>query len=368
MKTIYILFTGIFALLLLSHCDTGKEDDLSFLKSIETPEDVTAFFDITNDNSGKVTIIPSGKGAGSYDIYFGDDTPEPGNVISGEKITHIYAEGDYTVRVVAKGIDGKKTEQSFPLKVTYRAPEDLEVTITQKIRTVTVKAKAHYARSFLVFFGETAEETSVLLEPGKEVTHTYREAGEYMMRVVAQSGGEATSEFTTTVKVFDAFGFPIDFEKPNVNYFFGTFGNAAFESKVPNPSKSGINTTPLVGKYFKKSGAESWSGTYSPLDDPIDFSNGNKIKMMVYADPALVGKKINVELEYAVGGTPANGVAVLKIPIERGNEWHELTFDFSTNSGIPKTAKFTQLVLRFDNTKKGAGEIFYIDNIRITFN
>jgi hypothetical protein len=58
---------------------------------------------------------------------------------------------------------------------------------------------------------------------------------------------------------------------------------------------------------------------------------------------------------------------VLKEPIAVGNTWHELTFDFSTNTGIPATSKFTQLVLRFDNVQVGAGEVFYIDNIRITF-
>ena len=367
MKTIQKIFIGLAAVLLLTRCTTESYEDLSFLKSVTQPGKVTAFFDITNDNSGNVTITPGGEGAGSYDIYFGDATAEPINVKPGGNITHKYAEGDYTVKVVAKGVDGKSAEATFPLKMTYRAPENLEVSISKKLHTINVSAKASYVASFLVFFGDKVNEQGTHMAVGKTLTYEYAKAGTYSVKVVALSGGAATTEKITGVVITDPFGFPIDFENPSVNYFFGTFGGASFQSAVANPAPGGINTSAKVGKYIKNSGAQVWSGTYSPMDIPIDFSQGNKIKMMVYADPALVGKKINVELEYAVGGTPANGVAVLKEPITVGNTWHELTFDFSANTGIPATSKFTQLVLRFDNVQVGAGEVFYIDNIRITF-
>jgi hypothetical protein len=79
-----------------------------------------------------------------------------------------------------------------------------------------------------------------------------------------------------------------------------------------------------------------------------------------------VGKKLNVELEWAVGGNPENGVAVLKVANTVANQWEELVFDFSTISGIPADAKFTQLVFRYDDVAKGTGEVIYIDNIRLT--
>ena len=80
----------------------------------------------------------------------------------------------------------------------------------------------------------------------------------------------------------------------------------------------------------------------------------------------MIGKKLNVELEWAVGGTPSNGVAVLKVPVTTSGAWEELVFDFSGNTGIPATAKFTQLVLRFNEGTDGAGAIVYVDNIRLT--
>lgn len=367
MKTLLNIFVGIFVTILFTQCTLESFDDTSFLSSIAQPGKVTAIFDITNDNSGDVTITPGGEGVGSYDIYFGDGTEKPATVVSGGKVTHKYAEGDYTVKVVANSIDGKSAEQTYPLKVTYRVPENLEVKIAKTGYKIDVSAKALYANSYLVYFGDKPNEVGTPLAKDATISHTYVAPGKYDVKVVALSGGAATTEKITEVVITDTFELPIDFENPNVNYFFGTFGGASFESAVANPAPGGIDASAKVGKYIKNTGAQVWSGTYSPMDLPIDFSKGNKIKMMVYADPALVGKKINVELEYAVGGTPANGVAVLKMPITKGNTWEELTFDFSTNANIPATSKFTQLVLRFNDAEKGNGEVFYIDNIRITF-
>lgn len=367
MKTFKIIF-GIITVFLFSQCTTEKFNDLSFLESITQPDNVTSALNVTNDNSGNVTITPGGEGVGSYDVYFGDNTTEPANVKPGESVTHKYAEGQYTVKIVAKGIDGKTTESTFPLTMTYRAPENLETTLTTSGHTVTVSAKALYAASYLVYFGDATNEVATPLADGESVSHKYVSAGKYNVKVVALSGGAATTESIKEVSIYDPFGFPIDFENPNINYFFGTFGNASFESTVDNPAPGGINTSSKVGKYIKNSGAEVWSGTYSPLDNPIDFSTGNIIKMQVYtSDVSLIGKKINVELEYEVNGNPANGVGVLKVPITQANTWEELTFDFSTNTAIPSTAKFKQLVLRFDDGQVGGGEVFYIDNIRITF-
>ena len=88
---------------------------------------------------------------------------------------------------------------------------------------------------------------------------------------------------------------------------------------------------------------------------------------MVYnPDPALVGKMLNVELEAATGGSPANGVGVLKVALTKSGVWEELVFDFSTIPAIPATAKFNQLVLRFNDSSDGAGAIIYVDNFRLT--
>ena len=68
-----------------------------------------------------------------------------------------------------------------------------------------------------------ANETGTPLATGAEVTHTYANAGDYNVKVVALSGGAAKSEKITPVTIYDAFGLPITFDEPHINDFFGTF-------------------------------------------------------------------------------------------------------------------------------------------------
>jgi hypothetical protein len=197
--------------------------------------------------------------------------------------------------------------------------------------------------------------------------HTYPDGGPFNLKVVALSGGAAKSEKTKTL-----FGLPLDFESATMEYFFGTFGADQGFEKIANPFATGLNTSATVGKFIR--GDEGWSGTYSPLDIPINFANGKKIKMLVYnPDPALIGKKVNLELESAVGGKPANGIAVKRATVTKSGEWEELTFDFGTftTSEIPANTRFNQFVIRYNVTAAGSivggkGSILYIDNISFT--
>jgi hypothetical protein len=280
----------------------------------------------------------------------------------GYNTTHSYPEGSYTVTIVAKDIAGKETTTTYPLQLTYRAPENVQINIGSDM---SVGATALYAKSFLVYYGDVANEVGTPLAIGQTLPAHIYPAGTtpYTLKVVASSGGAAS---TTVTKAL--FGLPIDFETAAVDYFFGTFGNVNF-TKVANPSATGLNTSAMVGKYEKPTGAETWSGTYSPLNIPINMAQGRKVKMLVYNPSAAnIGKQVNVELEAAVAGTgaTANGVGVLKAPITTSGAWEELVFDFNTISAIPNTARFGQLVLRFNDVAKGAGEIIYIDNIRLT--
>lgn len=365
MKKIKYLLSLIVLATLAIGCSLDKFDDLSSVQTLTNPGKVASIFDITNDNTGKVTITPSGESAGSYDVYFGDGTTAPANVQPGNKVSHNYAEGNYTVKIVAKGLNGVNAEKTYPLSIVYRSPENLAVTLSQNGLNLKVKATALYANSYLVYFGDVANEVGTPLATGAELLHDYNSVGTYDVKVVALSGGAAQIEKITTIKVTVPFVFPIDFENPNVNYFFGTFGGGQQFTKVANPDPTGLNTSATVGKFRR--GWESWSGTYSPLNAPIDFSTGNKVKVWVYTpDAANIGKKLNVELEAATGGNPANGVAVLKVALTTSGAWEELVFDFSTIPAIPANAKFNQLVLRFNDGTNGDFATVYVDNFRFT--
>src|SRR5688572_14622947 len=279
----------------------GVSDDLSFLQTASTGN-VKTIMDISNDNSGNVKITPLGEGASSFTVNYGHGTGAGASavVMPGNSTTHAYPEGSYTVTVVAKDIAGDETSSTYPLKVTYRAPENVKINIGSDM---AVSATADYAKSFLVYYGDVANETGTPLAVGQTLPAHIYPAGTntpYTLRVVAQSGGAATTAVTKGL-----FGFPIDFETAAVDYFFGTFGNVVF-TKVANPSASGLNTSATVGKYEKPGGAESWSGTYSPLNIPLNLAHGKKVKMLVYnPNAANIGKNVNVELEAAVAGTGA---------------------------------------------------------------
>jgi len=362
-KIKYILSLVVILAFTVSCSIEGISNDTA-LVGTETSENLNKVFQISTDNSGIVKIMPTAEGATSFKVEYGHGSGSAVTLIPGQSTSHVYPEGNYTVKITATTITGAVTEQTFPLSVVYRAPENLAVTLNKNVHNLKVQATADFAASYLVYFGDVVNEVGTPLATGAEVSHNYAAAGTYNVKVVALSGGVAKTEKITSTIIYDAYGLPITYELATQNYAVGgTFGGVE-TAVIANPFASGINTSATVWKYTKTVGAASWSGTYSGLDAPIDFATGNKIKLFMYATE--VGKKLNVELEWAVGGTPANGVAVLKVGNTVANAWQELVFDFSTISGIPADAKFTQLVFRYDDAADGTGEVIYIDNIRLT--
>ncbi|MBK9744974.1 MAG: hypothetical protein IPO94_19410 [Saprospiraceae bacterium] len=361
MKIFKYIF-GLFVLLTFTFSCTeqdGIDGDLSFIQGA-TSSNLAKIFEISNDNSGKVTITPLGDGFSRAIINFGHGAGAAASaeVKPGANVSYAYPEGSYNVVIDYYSIAGNKTSVTYPLTVTYRAPEELKVSLSGETK---VKASALFAKSFLVYYGDVANETGTPMAIGEELpAHTYpASGGPFTLKVVALSGGAATTTYTKVL-----FGFPIDFEHPDVTYFFGTFGGGQKFEKVDNPNKSGLNASNKVGKFTR--GHESWSGTYSPLNIPLNFANGNKIKVLAYnPKPENIGKNLNVELEWSING-PANGVGVLKVPFTKSGEWEELIFDFSTITAIPADVKYTQLVLRFNNTADGAGDEIFVDNFRLT--
>jgi hypothetical protein len=363
MKKIIIICNILFVLVVALSCTKkdGIDQDLSFLNSINSSKLDTNIM-ISNDNSGNVKITPLGEGVTSFTVNFGHGTGTAASaiVLPGNSVSYSYPEGSYTLSIIATDIAGKTTTTNYPLTITYRAPEKVTIKIESDM---VVSATALYAKSFIVYYGDVPDEvgTPLALEE-KLPAHIYPDGGPYIFKLVALSGGAAT---TTVYKPL--FGLPITFDDPATNYEFGTFGAGQGFEKVVNPDRSGLNTSDTVGKFIR--GYEAWSGTFSPLNIPINFAYGKKkIKLWAYnPDPALIGKKLNVELEWAVGTSVANPwVAIVKTAVTTSGAWEELEFDFSTNTAIPADARFTQLVFRYNVTALGAGPIIYIDNIRLT--
>ncbi len=198
MKTLkYIL--GVVLLISLVWGCKKVEDNFDFVSTAKAPTNIAALYSITQDNSGFVTIFPTGEGVTNFDIYFGDGTTDPVNLNQGLNTTHTYAEGDYQVKIAGIGVTGLKTEVTQDLVVSFKAPENLVVEIANDLavsKQVNVTANADFATFFDVYFGEIADETPVSANIGDAASFVYQEAGTYTIRVVAKGGAIATTEYT----------------------------------------------------------------------------------------------------------------------------------------------------------------------------
>jgi hypothetical protein len=361
-----ILSLALFSLVMTTSCTTsdGIDSDLSAVDSTN-PGNYDKIFDIRDDNSGLVKITPIAEGVSKSVISVGHGTGDPITVYPGGFATHNYPEGNYTVSITSFDIAGNSATNEFPLQIVYRAPANINATTGNFAgTTLNLSATADYANGMQVTWGDSGPgevATTMTGSLGGAFTapgHNYA-PGVYTLTVTALSGGATTTTATYPITVYAPYSLPITYESPIQNYGIGgTFGGVGV-AKVANPFPGGINTSANVWKYTKPNGAESWSGTWTPLATPngvpINIDNGNQIKVMVYSTE--IGKKLNVEIEQGSNGVPNQ---VRQVASTVANQWEELTFDFSS---VPAGTTFLQLVFRYNDTSGGAGEVIYIDNV-----
>lgn len=362
MKVIKYFFSIAFLLVLAAGCKKEVNDDLSFLATDAAPDKLSAFFDITQDNTGLVTITPNGEGISFYEIYYGDATTTPAKVQPGKATQHVYAEGVYNVKIVGHSITGKITETTKQLTVSFRAPENLDFTITidpNNNYKVTVTAKAIYETFFRIYWGDVPNEVPVSFLEGDVVTHTYAAVGTYNIRVVALSGGAATTQLIKPVTIVDPVLLPITFESPTVNYDFVNFGGGVV-TKINNPQSNGINTSARVGRMVKNA-PEVWGGSVITLGTPIDFTLNRVFRMKVFSPR--VGAKVLLKVENLTNG----GISYEKETATTvANAWEDLIFDYSA---VNTTNSYQKVVLIFDLGTVGDGSAnftFLFDDIRLT--
>ncbi len=361
MNVINKLSTFIFISLLFFACETD-EDKLYNLDYISAPGNISAVFDVTQDNTGLVSITPNADGAQQFIVDFGDSSETEESTV-GETIEHIYSEGVYDVTIQAVGLTGLTTKYTQELNVSFKAPENVEVSIVNdevNPKIVSVTATGDFATVFEVYFGDVENEEATLALPEETVTHTYENTGDYEITVIAKSAGAATTTYTEIINVpeaTDPVSLPIDFESFTINYAFTDFGNVG-SSVVDNPDASGINTSDKVALSAKPSGAETWGGTYLTLGSTIDFSTNTTFKVKVWSPKADAVVKLKVE--NLNDGNIAHEVDATTTLSE---EWEELSFDFS---GIDTNNEYQKVVLFFDFGNTGDDSNYYFDDVKLT--
>ncbi len=361
MKKYYKILLLLFTFPFLS-CESDDRE-LVDLEAVQAPANLGATFQITQDNSGLVEITPTGEGAALYTVDFGDGSTPSEEIKVGEAVEHIYEEGEYEVEVTGANINGKTATGTQSLTVSFLAPENLETEIVKDANdnyTVTVSASATNATMFEVYFGEDDDEEATPLMPGENVSYTYSSIGTYNIRVVALSGGAATTEVVEEINITDPLFLPIDFESETLNYSFDNFGGGegAGAPVIDNPDMSGLNTSNKVASYTKPEGSETWAGTTIALDEPIDFSNESYISLDVWSPEAgteVVFKVENLEnADLFVEATATTTVA---------EGWETLIFDMNE---FDPSIDYGRIVLFFNLDVPGTGETYYFDNIETT--
>ncbi len=149
---------------------------------------------------------------------------------------------------------------------------------------------------------------------------------------------------------------PIGFESSTLNYNFFTFAGA--DSAIePNPDTTGINGSANVMRSTKNVSAAVFAGTGFILEQPVDLSSSQKLRLKVWSPVANTTVRMALE---QIGG--ANQVVVdSNIPV--ANEWVELQFDFGPvyNPAI----SYQQLVIFMDFGNVGDGTTTYFDDIKV---
>jgi hypothetical protein len=371
MKNIKFIFGFVCLLAIGVSCTVdGIDDDTSFIDTAVAPTNVAAFYNITQDNTGLVTITPSGEGAVSYDIYYGDSTSaNPAYVPQGKNTSHIYKEGTYTVRIVAFGITGLQTEATQSLVVSLKAPENLVVTITNDLlvsKKVNVTATAKYATMFDVYFGEAGVTTPVSANIDKAASYVYKQAGKYTIKVVCKSASSKTTDFTTSfdvtaiVQPTASAPIPPSRQAANVISIYGSaYTNVAGTNYFPDWGQGGQGSSwgefDLNGDKMLKYTKLSYQGIALADNVKVDVSGMEFIHMDVWTADL---PKIETSL---ISATPANG----ERPVVRdlvANQWTSLDIPisaFTSQNGFKVTDIFQ---LKFVGIPWATGTVF-IDNI-----
>jgi len=328
------------------------------------PGNISVDFDITQNNSGLVSITPSGNNVSEFRIDFGDGSEVSPAFQNGNSVEHIYEEGTYNVSVSGFNLNGASTTITQELVISFLPPENLEVDITKAADdpfTINIEASATNAVGFDVFFGdeqEGDEATTFMLN--ESISHTYEEVGTYTVTLTALSGGEATTTYTEEIEIFDPLVLPIDFESETIDYAFNNFGGGE-DLGIPivdNPDSNAVNDSPKVGSYTKVAASEPWAGTAATLNTPIGFSGTSSISVDVYSPSA--GTPVLLKIENSQD--PENQFLEVEMNTTVANEWETLTFTFTD---IEEDVDYDNVVLFFNFNTPGTGETYYFDNIQL---
>ena len=371
MKALKYILGLAFSVALITGCKKETNDDTAFASSINTPAKLKMLFDITQNNTGQVTITPYGESVAYFDIYFGDGGTTSTKVLSGNNVKHNYGEGTFNVKVVGHSVTGQISEATQTLTVSFKAPENVQMTAVVDAGNafkVNVSATALYETMFKVYFGDVPNEVPLVFLEGDIVSHTYAAPGSYTVRVVALSGGAATTEVSKVVVIAGLqIDLPVTFDNPIYDYTMTDFGgNVTVDATDPT---NGANK---VKKTTKTAGAPTWSGT--TIGTPLGFFSrvpltaaNSKMSVRVYSPAG--GLHIRLKIEDHTD--PTKSVETEAITTV-ANTWETLVFDFNNQAAgtaaLNPSFFFDKASIFFDFGNVGNDKFYYWDDVKFLGN
>lgn len=361
----YVMSLSFLALTIL-RC-ANDDDKTGFVNQIPAPTNLEMSVRVTQDNSGLVTLTPSGEGVSYYIIDFGDNSEKSEDIQPGERVNHTYEEGSYQVVLTAYNLAGKTTEITQPIEVSFQAPQNLEVVIENDValsKTVNVTASADFAMFYEVSFGEDASAEPLSANIGETISFTYQDAGVYTISVEVFGAAIETTTYTEDFEVV-AILQPLESaptppgrdENDVISIFSAAYANEPGANYFPDWGQggccgSGWAMFDLAGDEMLQYTNLSYQG--NEFGAAVDVSDMEYIHLDVWTADVL--QTIEVSLISASNGerpvvaalTP-NAWTSIDIPIS----------DYTSQSGFTVADIFQ---LKYVGTPSGEGTVF-IDNI-----
>ena len=365
MKKIKNIYKTIAVLLLIAACTDNDVRDLSFLDSMAAPSNLEMLFNITQDNSGAVTITPNADGASTFDVYFGDATPDPLRIPNGENAQHVYAEGTYDVKLVAYNTKGDATELTKPIVVSFRAPENLMTTIENDAavsKQVNVSASADFAMMYEFHSGEAGVTQPVATANiGEGLSYQYTDAGVYTVKIIAKGGAIETTEYTVDFEVTEilaptagATTPPVRDDSDVISIFSDAYTNVTLDELPTSWSASGFEATTIGSDNVWKLTNLDFVGMVTNYATGIDVA-AMEMMHIDYWVPEGVTNELLVKIVNTVDG----GEDVESLGTTVAGSWQSVEIDMANFDGnLANKNKITQILIDSD----GAAGIVYVDN------
>ena len=370
MKILKYISSIALLLIILVACEEEEFGNLDFVNNTPIPTNVTAVYDVTQDNTGLVTLTPTGNGVTKFIIDFGDGTTEQVTLVPGENVQHTYEEGVYNVVIQGFNSVGKSLEVTQELVVSFNAPENMEVTITNSetiSKQVSITTTADFATMFEFYSGEdNVDQPVATANIGESIVYTYETAGTYTMEVIAKGAAIETTSYTEDFEV-TAILQPITSAPtpPNrgtadvISIYSSAYTNVEGTDYFPDWGQAGQGSGwaefDLNGDTMLQYSNLSYQG--------IQFGSSQDVSAMEYLHLDVWTTDVQ-QLETSLINIPADGSGTTEAPVVNdltANEWTSIDIPISdyTDQGLTINEI---LQLKFVGIEWAAGTVF-IDNI-----